>query len=215
MNFDSLARSYQAFEYTAFAPVMHRMRIHFLDECAGVKKILLAGEGDGRFLAELRRQWPEAEVDCIDVSGRMLAQARKRLDRRGPDQQLGVHFIQADLRTHVLAENKYDLVVTHFFLDCFNEATLRGLVSKLAASARPGALWLLSDFSLPPGGWRRLRAWIWLKVLYTFFRIVARIEAETLVDPRALIEENGWQCRRTQTAQHGLLYSSIWQKTVA
>ena len=52
----------------------------------------------------------------------------------------------------------FDLVATHFFLDCFRRDELERLVAKVAASATDEARWLLADFRVPASGWRKWRA---------------------------------------------------------
>ena len=42
--------------------------------------------------------------------------------------------------------DRYDLVVTNFFLDCLSTEQAVGLVETVTARRR-GALWLISDFS--------------------------------------------------------------------
>jgi trans-aconitate methyltransferase len=43
---------------------------------ADAKRVLTVGEGDGRFVAELARRFPEIKVDCVEASGAMIARAR-------------------------------------------------------------------------------------------------------------------------------------------
>ena len=74
------------------------------------------------------------------------------LARRRTANSPRVRFFHEDARTVLLPEARYDALVTPFFLDCFTAPDLRDLVAKLARSATPEALWLVTDFALPHRG---------------------------------------------------------------
>ena len=57
-----------------------------------------------------------------------------------------VKFIQEDFH-HWTPAGPYDVVVTHFFLDCFDEKELEEIVRKIAATLSTGGIWLLADFT--------------------------------------------------------------------
>ena len=51
MNADRIARSYRWLEYAAFGVALERARFDFLRCAAEARRVLILGEGDGRFLA--------------------------------------------------------------------------------------------------------------------------------------------------------------------
>ena len=175
MSFDALAPWYRTLEWIAFGDDLQLCRIACLGEIAAPRRALMIGEGDGRFLCELLRLHPEVEVDCIDASARMLQLARERVARELPGRWEHVRFLHQDIMSWTAVEQRYDLLVTHFVLDCFPEAALTGIIKKLAGAATDDANWLLADFCLPAKGLARLRARAWLVAMYLFFRITARI----------------------------------------
>ena len=79
MNCDSIARVYRWIEYAAFGPLLQRTRLHWLEQLGGARRVLLLGDGDGRFLSRFASRYPSAEVHYIDSSARMLDLARKRI----------------------------------------------------------------------------------------------------------------------------------------
>ena len=125
MNFDRVAASYRWLETIVFGTQLQQARVAFLREIGRPRRVLVVGEGNGRFLAEFVRLHPETAVDCIEASARMIALARRAA---GAAQ---VAFIQADIRAVALPRNSYDLIVTHFLLDCFSEETLPLLIDRL------------------------------------------------------------------------------------
>ena len=168
MSFDAVAPWYRALETTVFGNALQRCRVACLDEIRSPCHVLIVGEGDGRFVCELLRAHPQSEVDCVDASGQMLQLARKRIESKQPDRTDQVRFLHRDITKWAPSENHYDLIVTHFLLDCFPEAELADVIRRLAAAAKPDAAWLLADFRLPDQGSSRFRARVWLATMYRF-----------------------------------------------
>ena len=78
MNCDPIARWYRFFEYGAFGRALERRRFAFLAETANSKRVLMLGEGDGRFLEAFLQSNREATVDYVDASEQMLSLAKRR-----------------------------------------------------------------------------------------------------------------------------------------
>lgn len=146
-SFDRLTGVYQALEWLAFGADLERARFGLLDSLLSCRRVLILGEGDGRFLERLVRRFPEIRVDCLESSPAMLARARRRLTKA---EQARVTFLCHDARTMELADEIYDAVVTLFFFDCFTEAEVAALVARISRALRPKARWLWADFTVPP-----------------------------------------------------------------
>jgi ubiquinone/menaquinone biosynthesis C-methylase UbiE len=214
VSFDALAPWYRTLEWIAFGDELQRCRVACLGEIGAPHRVLVVGEGNGRFLTELLLLYPEVEVDCLDASQRMLQLARKRLERELPGQLERVRFLHQDITLWAAHEHSYDLLVTHFFLDCFPKAELTGIVRKLARVATSDASWVLADFRVPRQGVVRLRACGWLAAMYLFFRITTRIEASELVDPTPLMRADGFVLARQHLFRNGMLKSELWRRDV-
>jgi ubiquinone/menaquinone biosynthesis C-methylase UbiE len=195
-------------ERLAFGGALQRARTACLADAREARRALILGEGDGRFLRELLRQNATVEVDCVDGSARMLELARTRIG----DEAHRVRFIGADALAWHAERRDYDLVVTHFFLDCFDGPSVRALVDKLAAASQPRATWLLADFTIPRRRWHSWHARLWVSSLYAFFRLATGLRTRAIVDPAPLLEAHGF--RRTQDARTrlGMLSSASWRR---
>lgn len=205
-NFDRLARSYRLLEYLAFGRDLERARFSLLPHLEECRRVLVLGEGDGRCLERLIAIAPDARIDCLDISPAMLARAEERLK----DTHHHVVFRQADILTEELPSQHYDAVVTCFFLDCFTHDQAQFVVSRIAESLIPGALWLWSDFVLPPKGLSRCRAKIWLSILYPFFRWQTGLQTSTLPPSEQLITTAGFRISDQCTYQWGLVHSVVF-----
>ena len=209
MNFDPVARSYRWIEYAAFGRALERRRFAFLDRLSEARNILILGEGDGRCLKRLLTAAPHASFDVVDSSASMIALAQERIG----DGASRVHFHLADAsRISRWPSRSYDGLVTHFFLDCFTEAEARGVIRCIAAALEPGGIWLVSEFSIPPRGWRRVHAQVWIWAMYTFFRLATRLTARSLPPVDELLTEAGMQRVERQEERFGLMGSSVWEK---
>ncbi len=212
MNFDGLARSYRLLETVSFGNALQRCRTTLIPALTTPRRALIIGEGDGRFLCEFLRHHPSAEVDCIDLSARMLELAQDRAAREVPVSRGRVRFIQTPIETW-RAEPPYDLIVTHFFLDCFERAAVAKIVGKLGASAAPNAEWLLGDFRIPDRMAARWHARLWLSLMYGFFGAVTNIEPRQLVDPTPHLRANGFICAQSRISHFGMLKAELWHRT--
>jgi SAM-dependent methyltransferase len=208
-NFDHLARPYRWMERFTFGPLLQQARTHFLPRLAGCTTALVLGDGDGRFTAELLRRYPQIQVHAVDGSAAML----RSLEDRCRAYAGRVKTELADLRLwHPNAEIRYDLVVTHFFLDCLSTGEIGSLARRLAPVMTLDALWLVSDFAIPHSRFGRMLAAPLVGGLYLAFRILTGLEAGKLPDHAAALDSASWALDTNATRLRGLLISQLWRK---
>lgn len=203
MNCDPIARWYWWLEYIGFGGALERRRYAFLNDVADARHALVLGEGDGRFLVRLvplMFRHPGATIDYVDVSGRMLDLARSRAGDLP-------NYILGDALAIPLPTARYDLVVTHFFLDCFDERDAAALVDRVSASATGDARWLVSEFR--DSGWL---ARTWIALLYAFFRITTGLTTNRLIDHHPLLRRGGFVLEKSESARGGMLVSELWRR---
>jgi SAM-dependent methyltransferase len=214
MNCDFIARWYRWLEYIGFGGALERRRCAFLSYVADSHRdILVLGEGDGRFLAkfvapgkppsnhrENTVRTPCFAVDYVDLSAKMLELARARAGTGR------VTYHHADALTISLPAAHYDLIVTHFFLDCLSEDEAKSLVEKVTLSAQPHARWLISEFR-EPAMWARAI----VQILYLLFRITTGLRTRRLIDHHPLLSRAGFALVQEETERFGLLASELWR----
>ncbi len=199
-NFDILAKPYAILEYLTFGSLLWRTRLTHIEALANSKRVLLAGDGDGRFLAELHNRYPHLDLHYLDSSPAMLQQAQKRCPQ--------ATFHQVTLPTNTLPTNHYDAIVTHFFLDCFTPETLSQVIRNLAQSATPQAIWILSDFKPTKHLWGRLL----VSLLYKSFQSLTNLKAKHLTPYEPEMQQSHFTLTASQTSLSGLLTSELWQR---
>jgi len=206
-NFDRLARPYRWLEYLSFGPFLQRTRNHFLPQIAHRRHALVLGDGDGRFTARLLRANPEIQVHAVDLSAAMLIELQK--SSTSHHHRLTVE--QADLRTWRPSNlEAYDLVVTHFVLDCLTASEISTLASRLALSITPDALWLVSEFAIPQHRYGRAVARSLVSFLYRVFRFLTGLQIRSLPDYAEILTSAGFQLNAGHSRLGGLLVSQLW-----
>ncbi|MGB0065612.1 MAG: class I SAM-dependent methyltransferase [Terracidiphilus sp.] len=207
-RFDRLARVYRWMEMFTFGPWLERCRCAFLSEMAGCRHAAVLGDGDGRFTAQLLRTNAKVEIDAVDASGTML---HELLRRAGPD-AARVHTFCADARAWLLENPPYDLVATHFFLDCFREDEMRAIAAKLHGALSAQGLWVVSEFAIPEGGFGRwvARPVVWL--LYRAFGLLTGLRVRTLPDYAATLRGAGFAPVKQRSFLCGLLIAEVWRR---
>jgi Methyltransferase domain len=208
-NFDPLARPYRWLEYLTLGPILQHCRLHYLPNLLQQKKALVLGDGDGRFLSKLLAANPHLRADAVDTSAAMLHLLLTRC--AAAPTRLEAHHTNALTFSPPTAQ-KYDLVVTHFFLDCLTQADLEALIARTTPTLTPNALWLLSDFRIPSSP-MRLPAALIVRALYLIFRIATGLRTTHLPDHATALTHAGFTRIFHHHRLFGLLTSELWQLT--
>jgi ubiquinone/menaquinone biosynthesis C-methylase UbiE len=208
-RFDRLAPHYAWIEAATFGGLLQWCRTALLDELTDARRVLVLGEGDGRFLAAFLESNRAATVDVIDASGAMIALAKRRI---APADSSRVQWHVADARRGEIPGASYDLIVTNFFLDCFPAAELEPLVHRLADRLASGGRWLVGDFARPDRPVPRFAANLALATMYLAFNLTTRIPASRLVNPRPLLQACGLELEREKHRLAGFLTASLWRR---
>lgn len=227
MNCDRLAPWYRPLETLAFGRALQRRRTALLPWALGgnnrggegpPRRVLLLGEGDGRFGAGLLAACPGLAVEVVDNSAAMLERARARYPAGGR----AATFHHAEARGWLRERGEavragtvppFDLVATLFFLDCFSEDELPGLTAGITGVTAPRARWLVADFRQPSGGgWRAVHARLWLGSMYAFFRWTTGLRTRRLADFRPHLLARGFRPERVTVAEGGLLVAEGWRR---
>ena len=208
-NFDHIARPYRWLEYLSLGRALERCRFHFLLQLLDRRRALIMGDGDGRFTAKLLAENPSIEVDAIDISQTMLALLRQRAE--STSDRLRTHHADARTFPYDGPKNRYDLVVTHFFLDCFSQPDLDQLIERIEPALAPEALWIISDFRIPAGPMRFL-ARAYVRGLYLAFRVLTGLKTTQLPDYATPLAKQGFTCEARHHSLAGLLTTELWRR---
>jgi SAM-dependent methyltransferase len=211
-NFNAIARPYRWLEYLTLGKALESCRNHYLPQLLDRRHALVLGDGDGRFLAQLLAYNPQLQADAVDISATMLQLLRQRSEATAPNVTLRLRTHQANALTFPLqdSEASYDLIVTNFFLDCLTPTELNTLITRIAPTLTPGALWLISDFRIPDG-LMRLPARALVRSLYFAFRLLTGLRTTHLPDHATPLTQAGLTRIAQQHSLAGLLTTELWR----
>ena len=206
VNFDPVARLYRWLEYLSFGPWLARCRGAQLAHLTGARHALLLGDGDGRFLLHLLAVNPALQADVVDSSRSMLTILNRRIHRSGG----------AKIRLHLAdvlewePSGYYDLIVSHFFLDCFFNHQLEQLFDRVLPHARPGAQWVVSEFAVPRNPLAAFLARGMIGSLYRVFGLLTGLRVRALPDYADAMLRRGLVLSHHHCFLAGLLRSEVW-----
>ena len=86
MDFSATARYYHLLEDLFIGPALQQTRVGQLNQLRfdeRTARVLIVGEGNGRFLCALLKRYPELAITVVDSSAAMLEQAQQRLKTAG------------------------------------------------------------------------------------------------------------------------------------
>jgi hypothetical protein len=205
-NFNALARAYRWMEAFTFGPLLNRCRNQFLDAMRFSRTALSYGDGDGRFTARLLQENVAVLIDACDLSRAMLLQLMRRVGIYSG--RVRIH--QVDARLWDPPSAPYDLIVTHFFLDCLSTKEVASLAQRLRTRVTPTARWVVSDFATPNTvfGWLIARPVV--TALYIAFSLLTGLGRLTLPDHHKALTGAGFRLDQQRTRLCGMLVCELW-----
>ena len=206
-DFNRLARIYRWLEWCSFGPILWHCRCAFLAEMKSRRTALVIGDGDGRFTARLLAENPHITVEAVDLSESMLCQLLQRAGRNDGR----VHAKLADARQLNLAPRNFDLVATHFFLDCLSTREVESLAMRLGKTMSPDAVWVISEFAVPANWYGQVIAKPLVTALYVAFGFLTGLTVRRLPEHREALQRAGLLLTKQRTWLGGLLVSELWQ----
>lgn len=204
-SFDMIAGVYDALAHLVFGGAIRRAQLHFIRHLPQGGRVLVIGGGTG-WLAEELLNSSSVIITSVESSPAMTARAEKRLARfPGRVEHICEPFEKVELNS------QYDAVITNFFLDLFTESNLSLVIDRIVASLRPGAIWIITDFTKGRTWWQRAM----LRLMYRFFKITARIQASHLPAWEWLAAKSGYSKRDEKMFYAGFIRTIIGRVTGA
>jgi tRNA (cmo5U34)-methyltransferase len=180
-QFDRIAGLYDVLASAIFGRSMRKAQFHHLKNLPREGKVLILGGGTGWHALELLRN-SAVTIVYIDASRAMLSMAEKKLS----DFRARVKFIHGTASS--VPPEKFDAVITNFYLDLFDQSTLEKVVALVRGAMHRDSGWVITDFV-------RGRWWhnFLLKVMYFFFRVTCNIQAPQLPAWENTVEAAGFR----------------------
>lgn len=172
-NFDTVAFAYDKLARSVFGRSIVEAQVCHFNAILPGSNVLVVGGGTGWILDELDKLEIALAVTFAEPSSAMISGAMKRQ----PFRYIDINFIAAGYDS-ISTKDGYDVLITNFFLDLFDETHLNTVLAHLHAALKSNGLWLITDFVNTNKLWQRAL----VKIMYVFFRLTTQIEASRLQD---------------------------------
>jgi SAM-dependent methyltransferase len=209
MNCDAIAPYYCLLERACFGRSLENCRLVYLQKAKKARSALLCGGGDGRFLLALLQSNAHVNVDYVEASRTMVAVAQQRVRDFAPESLHRVTFHVADVLSFESAGG-YDLIATHFLLDCFAAEELQRVLAQIRRWADEKTLWIVSEFRWPELWYQRWLAAMVIPALYAAFRLTTGLRARELPAYENAAESAGFRRLGKKVSGWGLLTAQLW-----
>jgi tRNA (cmo5U34)-methyltransferase len=180
MGFDSIAKYYDRLARIVFGKSLVIAQTHFLDRIPPASNVLVIGGGTGWWLKEFLQSNPYCRISYVEESEEMLKLAR---EVTGGDSRISFRLGNEDSITE---RSEFDAIILFCFVDIFSEPDLKNVVEKIKVSAKPNALWLVTDF-IESKKWHS----IILFIMYRFFKLTTGLKNQRLPDWNQVLLQTG------------------------
>lgn len=188
---------------------INKSQLAFLSPLSTQKTALILGGGTGYFLQQLLKQNTSIQVTYVDVSPKMIAYSRKRIQKNRPQDIERVSFICAAVED--LDWQSYDLIVCNYILDLFDNATVEKLAKKFKHNLNPEGFLYVTDFQIPENN--KFLKWsttLGLKILYKFFGYTTQLHTKQLPEIDRLLKEQGFSISESKSFLCGILMCQLY-----
>ncbi|MGJ3235308.1 class I SAM-dependent methyltransferase [Marivirga sp.] len=196
-DFDPIANWYNLLKKMVFNNQIEEATRYFLGFIPSYSKILIIGGGTGHILSCFNSTH---QIKYVELSRAMLNKAKK------VNSKASIEFINSDVLKWE-SDEKFDFILTPFILDCFNEASINSLMTKLKNNLTEKASWIHTDF-YPKNVLQRYL----VRAMYFFFRITAKLKVTALADFDYLFQKHKFICTRNALFFHSMIESKIYRQ---
>ena len=199
-DFDRVAPFYNFLSLIFFANVIRRSQKDLIKKLSKPDSILIVGGGTGKFLKDISQSFPDAKIDYVDSSLKMIQKSQKEVSSNITFHHRNIFDFKPD---------KYDLICTMCFLDCLNDKELDELFELLTPSLNDNAQWLFNDFHIHN---KSAAHHLSIKALYRFFKTTAKLENDSLPDFESKFKKFNFEQKHSKFRLCKLLVSRIYDK---
>lgn len=210
-GFNKIAPFYHAVSMICSLNRIHKSQMWLLSKKMKFSKTLIVGGGDGKFLLEAMKQGLSEQYYYVDLSGAMIKLAQRKIEKQLPLFLDSVVFICGS-HQDIPNNQKFDLIITPYFLDCLSDHELSLLMANLHAQLTIGGTWFFADFNIPKD---KTRSFIFkniIQLLYRILNLFCDLEVNSLPDFKKEFCKYKFTLLHEKYFLGGLLVSRIYKK---
>lgn len=198
-DFNAIAPYYDLLASIVFGRQLEKAQTTFLDQIKPESYVLIVGGGTGKVIEWLPNNH-NLHIDYVELSEKMLLKAKKR-DTKGNE----FEFICSDAME---VQGNYDLIIANFFLDCFSEKGIVGVLDHLKKVLKPEGKLLVTDFYPTESSSQKLL----IRLMHIFFRTFSKLQASRLMNIHEEIKKSAFETKEIQFFREGTIFSAVYEK---
>jgi len=199
-NFDRIAGIYDFLAQLVFGPAIRQSQIDNLRYLNKKDRVLILGGGTGWILEEIDKLKITFYVTYVDSSQVMISKSKQR----DYGDQINIDFICGD--ENYIPQGKYDVIITNFFLDVFDEKRLSSIILLLKDKLNFNGTWLFTDFVNSSQLYHKFL----LSIMFWFFRITTKLESHSLPDFNKYFKDQGFKKVTSEHYFNGMIQSAVY-----
>ena len=215
-NFDRVAPVYD-FLTLVFGGNIRRAQQYYLAKIPQNAHILIIGGGTGWILEDiLLLKKKLRHITYLEASAKMLGLAKrkhKNFKSSHPEKHLPIIEWIKGTEKDIPPNHFYDVIITNFFLDLFEQTALFEVMKKLSSLLRQEGTWLFADFSIAEkttdAWWQR----ILIKSMYLFFKITCNLQTNELPAIEQAFQLSGFKKVNSKSFFRNIIVSQVYRKT--
>lgn len=198
-RFDAIAPYYDRLATLVFGKAIKDAQLVHLKSIPAATHILVLGGGTGWWLNDLLAINTTCIVYYVEASAAMLHQAKRNSD--DSERVRFVHGTENDV-----AGIHFDVIITYFFLDMFEENQLDQFVPRMRLIMKPAAIWIVAEFT-------NCKYWhkFLLRLMYFFFNVMGALDLKKLPQWRNTIEINRFKLIKSKKYFGEFIHSHVYR----
>lgn len=211
VNFDYISPYYSLGEKYFFGEKLNFHRRLFPHTLRISNKVLLLGEGRGKFLQYLLKENNSCKITIIESSKRMAESIYNLIPHRD---RFRVEIKNISIK-HFKSDHRFDLICSFFFWDCFSEYQLNHHIPLMIDFLGNKGYWHNADFVdvSKINCYQTFKNFIFIRSLYLLFNYTTGLNVNKVFPVCSLILNNNMRLIRSVESSNKLLKSDLFRKT--
>lgn len=206
-NYNKIASYYDFLAKLVFGKSLINAQKDQLVYIPAKSKILIVGGGTGWILEEIANVRAEGlSIDYVEASSKMIGIAKKR--------KIGANMVNflCSRMENLEETNKYDVVITPFIFDNFEEEQVLTNFLLINQSLKSCGYWLFSDFCVRSKTYLNWKN-VLLRTMYLFFRLMAKVQTKRLIDIAPIFDGGNFELIIERWYYKKMIRAAVYQKS--
>ncbi len=197
VNFNRIASIYDFLKKLIFKDQLDKAATYFINQIPEEAQILIIGGGSGQLLPYFHST---QRITYVEASEKMSLLAKKRAF------SAEIEFKTTDI-LNFSPGHRFDVVITPFFLDCFDDQYIARIFSHINHMLKNGGLWLHSDF-YPQNKQQQYL----VRFMYFCFRISTGLKVSKVPNFDKLFSTEKFNQEKKVAFKDSMIHSYIYKK---